>query len=52
MTRRSRHEWYEALQAFTEDDALHTANLLDMDTDVYNKSRGQKNMPFLPLNQA
>jgi hypothetical protein len=29
-----RHEWYEALQAFTEDDALYTANLLHMDSNA------------------
>jgi hypothetical protein len=29
-----RHEWYEALQAFTEDDALYTANLIHMDSNA------------------
>jgi hypothetical protein len=28
------HEWYEALQAFTEDDALYTANLIHMDSQA------------------
>ena len=27
-----RHRWYEALQAYTEDDALYTANLIHMDS--------------------
>ncbi len=27
-----RHKWYEALQAFTEDDALYTANLMHVDS--------------------
>jgi hypothetical protein len=26
------HRWYEALQAYTEDDALYTANLIHMDS--------------------
>ena len=26
------HTWYEALQAYTENDALYTANLLHMDS--------------------
>lgn len=31
-TNGGRHSWYEALQAFTEDDALYTANLIHMDS--------------------
>jgi hypothetical protein len=27
----SRHTWHESLQAYTEDDALYTANLIHMD---------------------
>jgi hypothetical protein len=27
-----RHRWYEAFQAYTEDDALYTANLIHMDS--------------------
>lgn len=27
-----RHRWYESLQAFTEDDALYTANLIHRDS--------------------
>ena len=26
--------WYEALQAYTEDDALYTANLIHMDSNA------------------
>ena len=29
---RGQPSWYEALQAFTEDDALYTANLIHMDS--------------------
>ena len=29
-----RHEWYEALQAFTENDALYTANLMHLDSNA------------------
>jgi hypothetical protein len=33
-----RHEWYEALQAFTEDDALYTANLIHLDSKAVIKA--------------
>src|SRR5215831_8526864 len=35
---RGEPSWYEALQAFTENDALYMANLIHLDTDVYNSS--------------
>jgi len=31
---RGQPTWYEALQAFTEDDALYTANLIHMDSNA------------------
>ena len=33
-TPRGQHTWYEALQAFTEHDALYTANLIHMDSNA------------------
>lgn len=29
-----RHRWYESLQAYTEDDALYTANLIHMGSNA------------------
>ncbi len=33
-TARGQHVWYESLQAYTEDDALYTANLIHMDSNA------------------
>ena len=33
-TTRGQHSWYESLQAYTEDDALYTANLIHMDSNA------------------
>ena len=33
-TARGQHTWYEALQAYTENDAIYTANLIHLDSNA------------------